>query len=225
MDKNENILPDNIDERIEAFLRGQMTAEEETAFKQEIKANPDLRNRAMTMTSLIKGMREQEFQRETKVIASVNHSRKTTVSRIFWWTSSIAAAFIIGFFVYKDYRYKTLDSMISPYYTHYDLTDMTRGDVDSVTVARLYELFNQVQEKRDMSNVIEGLEPIYHSLETDYTYYPWANDIAWNLALAYIKDDQIDKAELILKQLVKDNPDMSIGEKAKELLQEIQTDR
>ena len=111
--------------------------------------------------------------------------------------------------------------MISPYYTHYDLTDITRGDVDSVTVARLYELFNQVQEKQDMSSVIEGLEPIYHSLETDYTYYSWANDIAWNLALAYIKDDQIEKAVPILEKIKKDNPDMPIYNKADELIKKL----
>ena len=60
MDKNEDILMDGIDERIEAFLRGEMSAEEEAAFKQEIRKNPELRNRAMAMTSLIKGIREKE---------------------------------------------------------------------------------------------------------------------------------------------------------------------
>ena len=60
MDKNDDILMDGIDERIEAFLRGEMSAEEETDFKQEIRQNPELRNRAMVMTSLIKGIRRKE---------------------------------------------------------------------------------------------------------------------------------------------------------------------
>ncbi len=35
------------------------------------------------------------------------------------------------------------------------------------------------------------MEPIYKSLGDNFTYNAYANDIAWNLALAYVKDDQI----------------------------------
>ena len=72
-----------------------------------------------------------------------------------------------------------------------------------------------------MSSIIKELEPIYLSLNTDFTYYPWANDIAWNLALAYIKDDQIDKAVLILNKLKDDNPDTPIYNKAEELIKKL----
>ena len=50
MDKNDEILMDGSDERIEAFLRGEMTKEEEAAFKQEIHQTPEIRSRAMAMT-------------------------------------------------------------------------------------------------------------------------------------------------------------------------------
>ena len=231
MDKNENILPDNLDERIESFLRGTMTLEEESAFKQEIKTNPELRNRAMSMTALIKGIQEKESKRDKAVIASVGESKKPaadiavdgrrTVRHIFWWAASIAAACVIVFFIYKDQQRRALDSMLSPYYIQYTLDDMTRGDVDSVAVVHLYELFNQVQEKRDVSDVIKELELIYYSLDFDYTYYPWANDIAWNLSLAYIKNHQIDKALVILDKLKNDNPDTPISAKADELMKRL----
>ena len=42
-----------------------------------------------------------------------------------------------------------------------------------------------------------------------------------NLALAYIKDDQIDKAILVLKKLEQDNPDTPIAAKAGELLKKL----
>ena len=64
MDKNDKILMDGIDERIEAFLRGEMTTEEEAAFKQEIRQNPELRSRAMAMTLLIKGLHEKNSEKE-----------------------------------------------------------------------------------------------------------------------------------------------------------------
>ena len=72
-----------------------------------------------------------------------------------------------------------------------------------------------------MTNIIKELEPIYTSLNSDYSYHPYANDIAWNLALAYIKDDQIDKAIPILEKLKEENQDSPISVKSDELLQRI----
>ena len=39
MDKYNDIQQETIDERIDSFIRGTMTEEEETAFKNEIKAD------------------------------------------------------------------------------------------------------------------------------------------------------------------------------------------
>ena len=73
----------------------------------------------------------------------------------------------------------------------------------------------------EWSDIIEELEPIYLNLDSDFTYSAYANDIAWNLALAYIKDDQIEKAIPILEKLETDNPDMPIAVKAQKILKEI----
>ena len=236
MDKNDDILIDGIDERIEAFLRGEMSAEEETAFKQEIRQNPELRSRAMAMTSLIKVLHDQNSAREANIIrenAPQGHfhivadkeiplTPKPRVRPILWWACSVAAVFALFFGIYKDHRYRTLDSTVSPYYTEYDMNDISRGDVDSVAIAHLYTLFSQIQQNRNMSSIIKELEPIYNTLDDDFTYSPWSNDIAWNLALAYVKDDQIDKAIYILQKLKVDNPDTPIYNKADELIKKLQ---
>ena len=98
------------------------------------------------------------------------------------------------------------------------MSDYARGDIDSTKVANLYTLFNNIQKQRHVSSIIAELEPIYTSLGHDFTYSAYANDIALNLALAYIKDDQTDKAIPILEKLEKDNPDTPIATKAGELL-------
>ena len=219
MDKNDDILMDGIDGRIEAFLRGEMSAEEEMVFRQEIKSNPELRNRAMTMTSLIKGLQAKNTAREKNVINE--NTAKSRVRPILWWACSVAAVFAIFFGIYKDHRYRMLDATVSPYYTEYDMTDISRGDVDSATVAHLYALFVQIQEKRYVSAFINELEPIYATLDEDFTYSAYSNDIAWNLAVAYVKDDQIDKAIPILEKLKADNPDTPISVKAQELLKRL----
>ena len=220
MDKNDDILMDGIDERIEAFLRGEMTTEEEAAFKQEIRQNPELLSRAMAMTSLIKALQDKNSVKEATILKE--STSKSRVRPILWWACSVAAVFAIFFGIYKDHHYRMLDATVSPYYTEYDMSDISRGDIDSATVAHLYGLFTQIQKDRSVSNIIKELEPIYNSLDDDFTYNAYANDIAWNLALAYVKDDQIDKAISILQKLKADNPDTPIYNKADEFIKKLQ---
>ena len=220
MDNKDNIPMDSFDERIELFLRGSMSTEEEMAFKQEIRQNPELRSRALAMTSLIKGLQKQNAAREATIIKE--NTAKSRVRPLLWWTCSVAAVFAIVFGVYKDHRYRMLDATASPYYTEYDMRDVSRGDLDSATTAHLYDLFIQIQENRSVSDIIKELESIYNSHDNDFTYNIYANDIAWNLALAYVKDDQIDKAITILQKLKADNPDTPIYNKANELIKNLQ---
>lgn len=210
MDKNNDILQQAIDDRIDAFVRGTMTEEEETAFKQEIKTDPELRNHVLATVSLIKGIREQNAKKEKELI---QQNTKDRVRTLVWWATSIAAVFAIIFGYSIDKRHQELTNLVSPYYMQYDVKELSRGDIDSTLVYHLYSLFNE----RSADKIIKELEPIYASLDTDETYYLYANDIVWNLALAYIKNDQIDKAIPVLEKLIKDNPDTPIAAKAEEL--------
>ena len=227
MDKEIDISIAGVDERIESYLRGTMNADEEAAFKQEIKSNPELRSRAMEMTALAIGLYASESNKESslkKSIVTDKSTAKETRTRahaFLWWACSAAAVCVIFFCVFKAQRYRTLDAAISPYCTQYDISDISRGDTDSTTVVHLYSLFEQIQTQRNVTNVIKELESIYASLNSDYSYHPYANDIAWNLALAYIKDDQIAKAIPILEKLKEENQDSPISVKSDELLQRI----
>lgn len=218
MDKDTDIL---MDERIESFLQGKMSPTEEADFKQELKRNPELRNQALTMASLIKGIKKEAAEKDRGIIGSGEKQSKSNIRSILWWACSAAAVFVIFFGIYNVRRNNKLDAILSPYYMEYDMTDISRGETDSLAVTHLYALFNQIQEKRNVSGIIKELEPIYQSLETDFTYYPYANDIAWNLALAYVKDKQIDKAITLLEKLKNDNPDTPISNKADELLNKL----
>ena len=221
MDKNNDILQQAIDDRIDAFIRGMMTEEEEAAFKQEIQADPDLRAHVLATVSLIKGIRMQNAEKERTLIQPQQNNKVRT---LVWWATSIAAVFAIFFGYSKDKRYNELSALVSPYYTEYSMDEYARGDIDSTKVANLYTIFNNIQKQRHVSNIIAELEPIYTSIEHDITYSTYANDIALNLALAYIKDDQADKAIPILDKLEKDNPDTPIAAKAQEILKKLRTE-
>ena len=219
MDKYNDIQQEAIDERIESFLRGTMTEEEEASFKQEIKADPELRSHVMATVSLIKGIRERDAAEENVIIQNNTKDRART---LLWWACSIAAVFAVFFGYQKDKRFNELSDIVSPYYSEYSISDYIRGDVDSITVAHLYTLFNKIKEQRNVNNIIAELEPIYANIDSDFTYSAYANDIAINLALAYIKNDQTDKAAIILKKLAEDNSDTPIAIKANELLKKLE---
>ena len=218
MDKNNDIIQQAIDDRIDAFIRGMMTEEEEAAFKQEIQADPDLRAHVLATVSLIKGIRMQNAEKERTLIQPQHNNKVRT---LLWWATSIAAVIAIFFGYSKDKRYNELSALVSPYYTEYSMDEYARGDIDSAKVVNLYNIFNNIQKQRHVSNIIAELEPIYTSIEHDITYSTYANDIALNLALAYIKDDQADKAIPILEKLEKDNPDTPIAAKALEILKKL----
>lgn len=54
----ENLIQD--DERISLYLQGRMTATEEASFMEELKANEELRQRAIAQARLIKGMKQAD---------------------------------------------------------------------------------------------------------------------------------------------------------------------
>ena len=220
MDKSNDILQETIDGRIDAFIRGEMTAEEEAAFKSEIQADPQLRSQVLAAVSLIRGIRNQNAEKEKTILQKYSHNRLRSVLLC---ACSIAAVFAIVFGYSKDRRYNELSGIISPYYTEYSMSDISRGEVDSATVAHLYTLFNNIKEQRNVTDIIKELAPIYAALDTNFTYNAYANDIAWNLALAYIKNDQTDKAIPVLEKLEKDNPDTPISTQAENLLRAIRS--
>ena len=220
MDKNNDILQESIDERIDAFIRGKMSKDEELVFKQDIQSNPELRNQVMATVSMIRGIREQGALQDKAIISKHDNSR---VRSLMAWACSIAAVFAIFFAYSSDKGYNELASIVSPYYSEYSMSDISRGETDSAIVAHLYSIFNNIKEQRYVNKYIVELEPIYASLDKDFTYNAYANDIAWNLALAYIKDNQIEKAIPVLEKIETDNPDTPISSKAQKLLRAIKS--
>ena len=214
-----------LDERIERFLRGEMSTEEEARFREELKSDPELRDHARVVTALLKGLQEKGKQHDQEIINEVTAQKpRNNIRRLVMWTLS-AAAVVALYFGYsyhaENLRYERVNEMLTPFYEHYDVDELSRGNTDTVAIAELYALFNRIPEEKEMKDIIAELEFIHQSLNIDFTYYPYENDIAWNLALAYIKDEQVDEAVPILESLYQDNLGSPIAEKAQELLKKL----
>ena len=193
-------------ERIERFLRDQMSEEESKAFMHDLECDDELREQAQITALMIKDLQERQAQKDAEIIEEVLASKKKAkIIRIVRWSMSIAAMFILiaGATIWWNSRLDT-EALFSKHYTSYSMQSTLRGG-DADVKKELATLFNQVGTADDISPVIDKLQKIYDSRYSEYEYRQYADDIAWYLALAYLKDNNIEKAKELLQPLaVKD---------------------
>lgn len=221
-------------ELIEKFLAGKMTSEEEASFKDMLKNDSNLKEHANAVTSLIMGLNRKKRKEDLIIISDVIENATSGVEaaskqpdgkkvvKFILWPLSIAAICVLMFNIFSatgDQNKELFDSN----YSTYSYDSSIRGDEDSLVVTQLTELFNEIKEKEDCSEQITSLEIIYKSLDKDYKYRAFANDIAWYLSLAYVKNKQFKESENVLNKIINDNPDTEIAERAEKLLNDIKS--
>lgn len=192
-------------ERIERFLREQMSPEENDAFLNDLKNDKDLREEAQMMALMIKEMKEEQIKQRGKltedVLAEEKQAKTARIISMVRWPLSIAAMFILIFGATLLWnRQSDTDALFTEYYSSYTLQGESRGG-DSEVEKELAVLFNQVGTEKDISTVIDKLQKIYDSVDSEYEYSLYADDIAWYLALAYLKVDKPEKSKELLKPL------------------------
>ena len=216
-------------ERIDKFLREQMTPEENEAFMREMETDEALRHEVQLTALLIQELHERQAREDADIIAEVvatrKAARKARIVRMVKWVGSVAAMLLLIFGVYlyqsgpdDGARYVALADR---YYTETPAPTFRNGQTDADE--ELTDLFRQVGESSDMSSVISRLQAIYDNLNSDYAYSTNGNDvrIAWHLALAYLKDNQPSKATPLLHLIIADDKGTDLGMKAQALLNDI----
>ena len=201
-------------ERIERFLREQMSPEENDAFLNDLKNDKDLREEAQMMALMIKEMKEEQIKQSEKltedVLAEEKQAKKARIISMVRWPLSIAAMLILIFGATLLWnRQSDTDALFTEYYSSYTLQGESRGG-DSEVEKELAVLFNQVGTEKDISTVIDKLQKIYDSVDSEYEYSLYADDIAWYLALAYLKVDKPEKSKELLKPLAENGNDLAI---------------
>lgn len=202
-------------ERIERYLREQMSPEENDAFLNDLRNDKDLREEAQMMALMIKEMKEEQARQNEKLIENVlaeeEQAKKGKIISMVRWSLSIAAMFILIFGATLLWnRHSDTDALFIEYYSPYTLQGESRGG-DSDVEKELSVLFNQVGTEKDVSPIIEKLQKIHDSIDSEYDYSLFSDDIAWYLALAYLKDDKPEKAKELLKPLVANGHEKAIA--------------
>ena len=247
MDNELNNINDTLlleDERIVNYLKGRMTAEEEHAFIEELKTNPEFKSKAVAMARMVKGMKEvgkQMDEETTNSILASNQSEiediATDVSRghrkgkvisfrkaASWLSMAASVALIVWAGIgYKDYRQTT--SLGEQYATTFSFHQLTRGAGEQTEAeVKLAKLFENIANKKDLDNTLHDLSLCWElsTQETYNDYTDYAPEIGWNLAIGYLKDNKRKEAKATLEKLMEVAPEgTAIGDKARELLKRI----
>lgn len=247
-----NLFPDKnnfeeFDELFDLFVRGKMSPDEEKAFKNKIKSDPELKERAKVLTYLIKNIKAVGEERAETMLSAYSQfssakevrdviidsiekqeklekqEKKVKIRSIIQW-SSIAAILIIGLFFgnqyYESYR---VTSLADEYCIEYDMSSNLRGSTDVSVEKELLALIGSITNGKELKQTIAKLEIIYNkAVSEEYNEYTdYSVTITWYMALAYLKDNRKEDAVIVLDKLVKDNPDSAISKMAEKLKNEI----
>lgn len=215
----------NNEERIERYLHGEMTPEEEAIFEQDLANDDTLRRQAEAMARVVKGMEAVGGERDRLMIEKMKAANGKRLAPV-WWMS-IAASLVIIFTVGYHFYDRSQTIALGQQYAYVFSTEtesLIRGEEDEEVANKLSVLFDNAANGKDLENTISQLEELWALAQSDtyndYTTYELY--IGWNLAIAYLRNNDKREAKTILEQMQMNYPEgTAIGDKIVELLKEL----
>lgn len=226
------------DARIDAYLRGQMSEEKEQAFIQELKENPQLKERAIAIARLTKGLKQVGTARDKETTEALRNASEKEIKQIIDKTVdkpkakvvtlrkvsyilSLAASLVFIFWIgieYYDYRMTT--ALAAEYENAFETSLLARGAEITEVEQHLDSLFSNVKTKTDLKHTLAELQQCWElsTSDTYNDYTAYAAEIGWNLAIGYLKNNDKTKAKTVLTKLQEMNHEgTAVGDKVREL--------
>ena len=235
------------DDRIVAYLKGKMTPEEEQSFLKELESNPELKEKAITVARLVKGLKEVGFEQDkdiqrvilasskqdieaatknaTEVPATASKTPVISLSQAAKWMSIAASLICIIWlgFTYNEYRHTT--TLGNQYDEVFSSGMIVRGqETQTETEKKLQGLFTNVKKNEKIDDTIHELSLCWElsTMDTYNDYTDYSAEIGWYLAIAHLKHNGKKEAKAVLEKLISISEEESaVCEKAKELLGEL----
>lgn len=232
------------DDRIVAYLKGQMSAEEEQQFIKEVEENKELREKAIVTARLVKGLKQVGMRQDKDIIdallvsseneveqaaRNVAKPRKASILSIhkpsIWLSIAASLIFVVWLGLeYNDYRSTT--GLGNQYGNSAFTAEMISRGAGSLSEAdkKLENLFNEVKDNRNIDGAIHELSLCWElsTMETYNDYTDYSAEIGWNLAIAYLKDNnRRDALTVLSKMAILYDADTVVGKQVRELQQKI----
>lgn len=206
----------NNEERIERYLHGEMTPEEEAIFEEDLSNDDTLRRQAEAMARIVKRMETVGNEQDRSMIEKMKTANGKKLAPV-WWVS-IAASLVIIFTVgYHFYDRSQTIALGQQYAQVFPVETIIRGEEDEDVVNTLTALFNNVANGDDIENTITQLDQLWKLSQSDtyneYTIY--APLIGWNLAMVHLQNYDKKEAKTILDKLIENEGDEESAMKEK----------
>lgn len=228
------------DEKILAYLRGELNEEQEKSFMAELNEDASLKERAIAMAHLAKASKEVGKQRDLELRDAFLTVDEDTVSKIarnttkgtnaavvankrvrFVKVMSMAASVLLFVFLGFQYRnYSNTTSLGDEFASPFNPTEYAKGEVNENIEKELGVLIGNVYSDKDLSKTLARLAVLWEvsTLESYNDYTDYAPEIGWALATGYLKDNKKDDAENVLAKMEKTYAkDTNIGKQVREL--------
>ena len=214
---NNQVDLEKLDERIERFLRDEMNEQEAKEFRAELKTNPLLAERAEALAVLIKSIRQVGQKHDERIKQSVLNSSvqkeripERRTYKLYMNVVALAASvlLLVGIADFFMARQRTQELALSSmqYAPQFEATDgaFKGGEEDSVLVADLQQTFEDIRNDVQLDRSIEHLSELFSLAcsEKVNPYTDYADYIGYNLAIAYLKDNDRREARKVLVRLV-----------------------
>ena len=225
----------HFDDLTNRFLKKQLTSEEEAQYLNKLKEIPALRKRAQVIALAVEQMGEVSKEASRDLIGRIGKQSEAAFRRVaqlpakqvrLWprvarYAAAASVIFFVGFGGYKYYQYDQTISLGAEYYQPMDA--IYRSPEDN-TIKELAKVFKNVETGDNLTETITQLTKFYSLAKSDeYSDYSlYTVDIAWNLAIAHLKDNDRKAAIKILEEIIQDNQGKAIADKAAELIKKIE---
>ena len=225
----------HFDDLTNRFLKKQLTSEEEAQYLNKLKEIPALRKRAQVIALAVEQMGEVSKEASRDLIGRIGKQSEAAFRRVaqlpakqvrLWprvarYAAAASVIFFVGFGGYKYYQYDQTISLGAEYYQPMDA--IYRSPEDN-TIKELAKVFKNVETGDNLTETITQLTKFYSLANSDeYSDYSlYTVDIAWNLAIAHLKDNDRKAAIKILEEIIQDNQGKAIADKAAELIKKIE---
>lgn len=213
------------EERIERYLHGEMMPEEEALFEEDLANDGTLRRQAEALARAVKGMETVGGNQDKLMIEKMKATNGKKLAPV-WWMS-IAASLVIIFTVGYHFYDRSQTIALGQQYAYVFSTEtesLIRGEEDEDVANKLNVLFDNAANGKDLKNTISQLEELWALAQSDTyndytTYEPY---IGWNLAIAYLRNNEKKEARTVLEQMQINYPEgTAMGDKIVELLKEL----
>lgn len=176
-DISEEVLKD--DERLMQFLRGELSAEDETAFMQKLQQNPDLKSRAVAIARLIKGLERHGINKDEQLksafkklsVYEVKQLSKPSgkvigIKKIAAWVLSVAAVLVLVLGLRIFYVNNSNEKLAAEYENTFQFLDFSRGGDDDLD-SKLQNWIDNVLQGRNLYLTIEKLSEIFAQSQSE----------------------------------------------------------